>query len=114
MVAGHHRHGGIIQASDRTRWNPVQSYRHLILVSLQMTVGSASVRRRWRRPAGLGESATTDGILFTHVDDGSAGPGRAARHSVEPFLEQCGFTRSNFEAPKSAAGRTAITFLSTG
>jgi hypothetical protein len=55
-----------------------------------------------------------NGILFTHVHDGRGGPGRPAKHFVEPFLEQCGFTRRTFEASKSATGRTAITFLSSG
>jgi hypothetical protein len=54
------------------------------------------------------------GILFTHVHDGCAGPGRPATHYVEPFFQQCGFTRGSFEASKPATGRTAITFLSTG
>jgi hypothetical protein len=55
-----------------------------------------------------------NGILFTHVHDGRAGPGRPATHYVEPFFERCGFTSRSFEGSKSAAGLTAVTFLSTG
>jgi len=55
-----------------------------------------------------------NGILFTHAHNSRGGPGRPRNHFVEPFLEQCGFTKRGFEASKSATGRTAITFLSTG
>ena len=55
-----------------------------------------------------------NGILFTHAHDGRGGPGRPSTHFVEPFFERCGFTRRSFESSKSATGRTAITFLSTG
>jgi hypothetical protein len=55
-----------------------------------------------------------NGILFTHAHDGRGGPGRPRTHFVEPFFEQCGFTRHSVESSKSATGRTAITFLSTG
>jgi len=55
-----------------------------------------------------------NGILFTHAHDARGGPGRPRNHRVEPFLEGCGFTQRSLEASKSATGRTAITFLSTG
>jgi hypothetical protein len=55
-----------------------------------------------------------NGVLFTHTHDGRGGPGRPRNHAVEPFLERCGFTLRDFEGAKSATGRTAITFLSTG
>jgi thiopurine S-methyltransferase len=55
-----------------------------------------------------------NGILFSHTHDGRGGPGRPSHHSLDPFLERCGFTQRSLDASKSATGRTAITFLSTG
>jgi methyltransferase family protein len=62
--------------------------------------------------AAVGARMNPNGILFTHVHDGCARPGRP--HYIEPLFEQCGFTHGSFEASTSATGRTAITFLSTG
>jgi hypothetical protein len=64
--------------------------------------------------AAVAARMNANGILFTHAHDGRGGPHRPATHFVEPFFEQCGFTRGTFESSKSAKGRTAITFLSTG
>ena len=69
------------------------------------------------RGAALGAVASRlnpNGILFTHAHDGRGGPGRPRNHPVEPFLERCGFTQRSLALSKSATGRTAITFLSTG
>jgi hypothetical protein len=66
------------------------------------------------RGAAVAARVNPKGILFTHVHDGCARPGRPATHYVEPYLERCGFTRGTFESAQTATGRTAITMLSTG
>ncbi len=71
-------------------------------------------RERGAALAAVAARLSPDGTLFTHAHDARGGPGRRRNHRVEPFLESCGFTQRSLEASKSATGRTAITFLSTG